>query len=172
MSQKLWVLDVGDWYDSSYSSLSFRVPGGFCVFPLFIWACPLWLVRLVILVATVIASIVVLWKSLMFWNSLLRLASLIVFSVACTVLSAIFLICVVSCFKMTIIRMIIVISVCRGVLGLGCSLFGFTVLIVFLLCPILGLASCWLVLLFFLPSFFLFALFRKVYRLSLSWVFS
>ena len=163
---------MGDWYDSSYSSLSFRVPGEFCIFLLFIWACPLWLVRLVVLVATVIASIVVLWKSLMFWNSLLRLASLIVFSVACTALFAISLICVVSCFKMAIIKMIIVISVCRGVSGLGCSLFGFPGLTVFLLCPILGLASCWLVLLFFLPSFFLFALLRKVYRLSLSWVFS
>ena len=163
---------MGDWYDSSYSSLSFRVPGEFCVFPLFIWACPLWLVRMVVLVATVIASIVVLWKSLMFWTSLLRLAFLIVFSIACTVLFAIFLICVVSCFKMAIIKMIIVISVCRGVSGFGCSLFGFPGLTVFLLCPILGLASCWLVLLFFLPSFFLFALLRKVYRLSLSWVFS
>ena len=163
---------MGNWYNSSYLSLSFCVCGEFCVFLLFIWACPLWLVRLVVLVATVIASIVVLWKSLMFWNSLLRLASLIVFSVACTVLHAIFLICVVSCFKMAIIRMIIMISVCGGVLGLGCSLFGFPGLIVFLLCPILGLASCWLVLLFFLPSFFLFALLRKVNRLSLSWVYS
>ena len=42
------------------------MPGGFCVFLLFIWACPLWLVRLVVLVAIVITSIVVLWKSLMF----------------------------------------------------------------------------------------------------------
>ena len=155
-----------------YSSLSFYMPGGFCVFPLFIWACPLWLVRLVILVATVIASIVVLWKSLMFWNSLLRLASLIMFSITCAALFVISLICVISCFKMAIIKMIIVISVCRGVSCFGCSLFGFPGLTVFLLCPILGLASCWLVLLFFLPSFFLFALLRKVYRLSLSWVFS
>ena len=163
---------MGDWYNWSYLSLSFRVPGGFCIFLLFIRACPLRLVRLAILVATVIASIVVLWKSLMFWNSLLRLASLIVFSVACAALFVISLICVISCFKMAIIKMIIVISVCRGVSGLGCSLFGFPGLAVFLLCPILGLASCWLVLLFFLPSFFLFALLRKVYRLSLSWVFS
>ena len=100
----------------------------------------------------------------MFWNSLLRLASLIVFSVACTALFAISLICVIICFKMAIVRMIIMISVCRGVSGLSCSLFGFLGSTVSLLCPILGLASCWLVLLFFLPSFFLFALLRKVYR--------
>ena len=50
----------GDWYHSSYSSLSFCVPGEFCIFLLFIRACLLWLVRLVILVTTVIASIVVL----------------------------------------------------------------------------------------------------------------
>ena len=148
------------------------MPGGFCVFHLFIWACPLWLVRLVILVTTVIANIVVLWKSLMFWNSLLRLASLIMFSIACAALFVISLICIISCFKMAIIKMIIVISVCRGVSGFGCSPFGFPGLTVFLLCPILGLASCCLVLLFFLPSFFLFALLRKVYRLFLSWVFS
>ena len=163
---------MGDWYNSLYSSLSFRVPGGFCIFLLSIWACLLWLVRLVILVAIVIASIVVLWKSLMFWNNLLRLASLIVFSVTCTALFVISLICVISCFKMAIIRMIIVISVCIGVSGLGCSLFGFPGSTVFLLCPFLSLASCWLVLLFFLPSFFLFALLHKVYRLSRSWVFS
>ena len=60
------MLDVSDWYDSSYSSLNFRVPGEFCVFLLFIWACLLWLVRSVILVTIVIASIVVLWKSLIF----------------------------------------------------------------------------------------------------------
>ena len=163
---------MSDWYNSSYLSLSFRMPGEFCIFLLFIRACPLWLVRLVVLVASVIASIVVLWKSLRFWNSLLRLTSLIVFSIACAALFVISLICVISCFKMAIIKMIIMISVCRGVSGLGCSLFGFPGLTVFLLCPILGLASCWLVLLFFLPSFFLFALLRKVYRLSLSWVFS
>ena len=163
---------MSDWYDLSYLLLSFRVPGEFCIFLLFIWACPLRLVWLVVLVAIVIASIVVLWKSLMFWNSLLRLASLIVFSVACTALFAISLICVIICFKMAIVRMIIMISVCRGVSGLSCSLFGFLGSTVSLLCPILGLASCWLVLLFFLPSFFLFALLRKVYRLSLSWVFS
>ena len=154
-----------------YSSLSFRVPGEFCVFLLFIWASPLWLVRLVILIAIVIASIVVLWKSLIFRSILLRLASLIMFSVACTALFAITLICVVICFTMAIIKMIIVISAHRGVSGLGCSPFGFPELAVFLLCPILGLASCWLVLLFFLPSFFLFALLHRVYRLSLSWVF-
>ena len=148
------------------------MPGGFCVFLLFIWACPLWLVRLVVLVAIVITSIVVLWKSLMFWNSLLQLASLIVFSISCAALFVISLICVISCFKMAIIKMIIMISVYRGVSGLGCSLFGFPGLTVFLLCPILGLASCWLVLLFFFPSFFLFARLHKVYRLSLSWVFS
>ena len=147
------------------------MPGEFSVFPLFIWACPLWLVRMVVLVATVIASII-LWKSLMFWTSLLPLAFLIVFSIACTVLCVIFLICVVSYFKMAIIKMIIVISVCRGVSGFGCSLSGFPGLTVLLLCPILGLASCWLVLLFFHPLFFLFALLHKVYRLSLSWVFS
>ena len=163
---------MSDWYDLSYSSLSFRVPGEFCIFLLFIWACPLWLVQLVLLVAIVIASIVVLWKSLMFWNSLLQLASLIVFSVTCTALFAISLICVIICFKMAIVRMIIMISVCRGVSGLSCSLFGFPGSTVSLLCPILGLATCWLVLLFFLPSFFLFVLLCKVYRLSLSWVFS
>ena len=130
------------------------------------------LLRLVVLVATVIASIVVLWKSLMFWNSLLRLASLIVFSVACAALFVISLICVISCFKMAIIKMIIVISVCRGGVRFWLFSFGFPGLTVFLLCPILGLASCWLVLLFFLPSFFIFALLHKVYRLSLSWVFS
>ena len=149
------------------------MPGEFCVFLLFIWACPLWLVWLVVLVAIVIASIVVLWKSMIFRMSLLRLASLIMFSIACTALFAISLICVIICLQMAIIQMIIMISVCRGgLLGLGCFLFGFPGLTVFLLCPILGLASCWLVLLFFLPSFFLFALLRKVYRLSLSWVFS
>ena len=163
---------MSDWYDSLYSSMSFHVPGEFCVFLLFIWACPLWLVRLVVLVTIVIASIVVLWKSLIFRSSLLRLASLIVFSITCTALFAISLICVVICFKMAITRMIIVTSVCRGVSCLSCSPFGFPGSIVSLLCPILGLASCWLVLLFFLPSFFLFALLRKVYRLSLSWVFS
>ena len=91
------------------------------------------------------------------------------------------LICVISCFKMAIIRMIIVISVCRGVSGLGCSFFGFPGSTVSLLCPILGLASCWLVLLFFLPSFFLFALLCKVYpvtklyevfRGNLHWLYS
>ena len=148
------------------------MPGEFCIFLLFIWACPLRFVWLVVLVAIVIASIVVLWKCLMFWNSLLRLASLIMFSIACTALFAISLICVIICFKMAIVRMIIMISVCRGVSGLSFSLFGFPGSTVSLLCPILGLASCWLVLLFFLPSFFLFALLHKVYRLSLSWVFS
>ena len=146
------------------------MPGGFCVILLFIWACPLWLVWLVILVIIVIASIVVLWKSLIFWSSLLRLATLIMFSVACTALFAISLIPVVICFKMAITRMIIVTSVCRGVSCLSCSSFVFPGLIVSLLCPILGLASCWLVLPFFLPSFFLFALLHRVYRLSLSWV--
>ena len=154
---------MSDWYDLSYLSLSFRMPGEFC---------PLRLVRLVVLVATVITSIVVLWKSLMFWNSLLRLASFIVFSITCTALFAISLISVIICFKMAIVRMIIMISVCRGVSGLSCSLFGFPGSTVSLLCPILGLASCWLVLLFFLPSFFLFVLLHKVYRLSLSWVLS
>ena len=99
------------------------MPGEFCVFPLFIWACPLWLVRLVVLVAIVITSIVVLWKSLIFRSILLRLAFLIVFSIACTALFAISLICVISCFKMAIIRMIIVISVHRG--GVRFGLFSF-----------------------------------------------
>ena len=163
---------MGNWYDSSYSLLSFCVPREFCIFLLFIWTCPLRLVRSVVLVAIAIASIVVLWKSLMFWSSLLRLASLIMFSIACTSLFAISLICVIICFKMAIIRMIIMTSVCRGVSGLSCSPFGFPGSTVSLLCPILGLASCWLVLLFFLPSFFLLPLLCKVYRLSLSWVFS
>ena len=112
-----------NWYDSSYSSLSFHGPGEFCIFLLFIWACPLRLVRLVVLVAIVITSIVVLWKSLMFWNSLLQLASLIVFSITCTALFAISLICVIICFKMAIVRTIIVISVCRG--GVRFELFSF-----------------------------------------------
>ena len=75
------MLDVSDWYNSLYSSLGFRVPGEFCVFLLFILAC---LVRSVILVTIVIASIVVLWKSLIFRSVLLRLAFLIMFSIACT----------------------------------------------------------------------------------------
>ena len=79
----------------------------------------------------------------MFWNSLLRLASLIMFSVACTALFAISLICVIICFRMAITRMIIVTSVCRGVSGLSCSFFGFPGSTVSLLYPILGLASCW-----------------------------
>ena len=45
------------------------------------------------------------------------------FSVACAALFVISLICVISCFKMAIIKMIIVISVCRG--GVRFGLFSF-----------------------------------------------
>ena len=89
------------------------------MFLLFNWACPLWLVRLVVLVAIVIASVAVLWKSWMFRSILLRLAFLIVFSVACTAFFVISLICVAICFTTVIIRMIIVISVCRGSVMFG-----------------------------------------------------
>ena len=77
------------------------------------------LVRSVNLVAIVIANIAVLWKSLIFQSILLQLAFLIVFSVACTAFFAISLICVVICFTIAIIRMIIVISVCRGSVMFG-----------------------------------------------------
>ena len=45
------------------------------------------------------------------------------FSVACTALFAISLICVIICFKMAIVRMIIVISVCS--VGVRFELFSF-----------------------------------------------
>ena len=148
------------------------MPGEFCVFLLFIWAYLLWLVQLVVLVAIVIASIVVLWKSFMFWSILLRLASLIMFSVTCVALFAISLICVVICFKMAIIKMIIVISVCRGGFRFGLFSFWFSWVncVSAMSHPRSGILLVGTA--FFLPSFFLFALLCKVYRLSLSWVFS
>ena len=76
---------MSDWYDSLYSSLSFRVPGEYLAVLLFIWTCSLRLVRLVILVAKVIADIKVQWKSLMFLIILLQLALLVAFSITCVV---------------------------------------------------------------------------------------
>ena len=105
------MLGLSNWYNSS---LNFHMPGELCVFLLFIGACPLWLVLLVVLVAIFIASIVVLWKSLIFQSILLRLAFLIMFSVTCTAFFAISLICAVICFTMATIRMIIMTSACRG----------------------------------------------------------
>ena len=67
----------------------------------------------------VIASIVVLWKSLIFWNILLLPAFLNVYSVTCTVLLAISVICVISSFRLATIRLVIVISVCRGGVRFG-----------------------------------------------------
>ena len=103
-----------------------------------------------VLVAIVIADVVVLWESLTFLIILLRLVSLVAFSITCIAFFAIFLICGVVCFTMAIIRMITVTSVCRGVSCLGCFLFGLLVSTVSLLCPMLGLAFCCLVPLFFL----------------------
>ena len=59
----------------------------------------------------------------MFLIILLRLASLVAFSITCVAFFAIFLICVVVCFTMAIIRMITVTSVCRG--GVIFGLFSF-----------------------------------------------
>ena len=105
---------MSDWYNLSYSSLSFRMPGEYLAVLLFIWTCSLRLVRSVVLVAKVIADVKVLWKSLMFLIILLRLALLVAFSITCVVFFAILLICVVICVTRAIIRMITMTSVCRG----------------------------------------------------------
>ena len=97
------------------------MPGEYLVVLLFIWTCFLWLVWSVVLVAIVIADVVVLWKSLMFLIILLRLASLVAFSITCVAFFAIFLICFVVCFTMAIIRMITMTSVCRGGVMFGLS---------------------------------------------------
>ena len=113
---------MSDWYDLSYSSLSFCMPGEYLVVLLFIG--PFFgLVRSVVLVAIVITDVKVLWKSLMFLIILLRLASLVAFSITCIAFFAIFLICVVVCFTIAIIRMITVTIVCRG--GVMFGLFSF-----------------------------------------------
>ena len=78
---------------------------------------------MVVLVAIVVADIIALWKSLMFLIILLRLASLVTFSITCIAFFAIFLICVVVCFTMAIIKMITVTSVCRC--GVVFELFSF-----------------------------------------------
>ena len=59
----------------------------------------------------------------MFLIVMLRLATLVVFCIVCTAFFAIFLICVIVCFTMAIIRMITVTNACRG--GVMFELFSF-----------------------------------------------
>ena len=56
----------------------------------------------------------------MFWNILILPAFLNVYSITHTILLAISMICVISSFTLATIRMVIVISVFRGVSGLVC----------------------------------------------------
>ena len=69
----LGVLDGYDWYDLSYSSLSFHMSGVFCVFLLVNWYWFLRLIRPVMSVAIVTANTAVLWIFLIFWMLLLQL---------------------------------------------------------------------------------------------------
>ena len=59
----------------------------------------------------------------MFLIVMLRLATLVIFCIVCTAFFAIFLICVIVCFTMAIIRMITVTNVCKG--GVMFDLFSF-----------------------------------------------
>ena len=118
----LGVLDGYDWYDLSYSSLSFHMSGVFCVFLLVNWYWFLRLIRPVMSVAIVTANTAVLWIFLIFWMLLLQLIFVIVEVTACTVLlgiSGISWMYDLGCSRMVTSRMAIAIIAWRGTASCG-----------------------------------------------------